>query len=102
MLYPVWFLSFFLFYLLLKASTSLAFSIILEISCLILFKSKQKLSHVLDFCVDYYFKSPIPQDVGIQLRHVTNNKKLSNLKPKIFQKKSCMLFTFIIHFFGNV
>jgi len=35
-------------------------------------QKQEKLSHVLDFCVNYYFKSPIPQAVGIQLRDVTN------------------------------
>ena len=84
MLYPVCFI---LFVINLISLILSAFSIIQDISYLVWSKSMQRSSYALDFCVDYYFKSSIPQDVDIQLgRHVPRSK----IKWKIFQKKSCM------------
>ena len=70
----------------------LALSIILEISYLTWSKTRQKPGHVLDFCVEYYFKSSIPQDVDNQLRAPVPRSKN---KWRLFQKKSCMFLILI-------
>ena len=55
-------------------SILLALSIVLEISYLVWCKSMKRSSNVLGFCLDYNFKSSIPQDIEIQLRHVLKSK----------------------------
>ena len=93
MLYPVCFYVHIFCLLLIISFFFLALSIILEISYLVWSKSRNKPGHVLDFCVEYYFKSSIPQDVDKQLRCVPRSKN----KWRIFQKKSCMCLVFIFY-----